>query len=136
MVFPFIRMQHAHFCCKHAFASSCLQIEHMQTSFVITSILFCCFDLTSTYNHNATSGKPIAKNTMIVLIGTRKTNSDIPKHNVPMPRTKTQRVAVSIFSPIAYIAHSSLIASIFYLISLWVYIIPEQNKPKSMVICL
>jgi hypothetical protein len=35
---------------------------------------------------------------------------------VPMPRTKTQRVAVSIFSPIAYIAHSSLIASIFYLI--------------------
>jgi hypothetical protein len=37
---------------------------------------------------------------------------------VPMPRTKTQRVAVSIFSPIAYIAHSSLIASIFYLISL------------------
>ena len=35
---------------------------------------------------------------MIVLKGIRKTNNDIPKHNVPMPRTKSQRVPVSIFS--------------------------------------
>ena len=64
---------------------------------------FCCFDLASTYNHRATSGTPIIKKTTIVRIGILNTNSDIPKHNVPIPRIESQRVVVSIFSPVEYI---------------------------------
>ena len=52
----------------------------------------CCFDLSSTYNHNKIKGIPNAKNTPIVRIGTRKTNKNIPKHNVAMPRAESQRV--------------------------------------------
>jgi hypothetical protein len=104
-------IQHAHFCCKHSFASLCLQIEHMHASLTITSTVFCCFDFTSTYNHSATNGKPIEKKTMIVLIGIRRTNNEIPKHSVPMPRTKSQRVPISIVSPEVYI-------SLFFNISL------------------
>jgi hypothetical protein len=104
-------IQHAHFCCKHSFASLCLQIEHMHASLTITSTVFCCFDFTSTYNHSATNGKPIEKKTMIVLIGIRRTNNEIPKHSVPMPRTKSQRVPISIVSSEVYI-------SLFFNISL------------------
>lgn len=103
-IFPFITMQHAHFCCKQILASSCLQIEHIQACAVILSIFFCCLDFTSTYNHNATSGKPSAKNMMIVRIGIRKTNNEMPKHTVPIPRTKSQRVVISILSPTGYIS--------------------------------
>jgi hypothetical protein len=52
----------------------------------------CCFDLSSTYNQNRIKGIPITKNTPIVRIGTRKTNKNIPKHTVAMPRAENQRV--------------------------------------------
>ena len=103
-IFPFITMQHAHFCCIQILASSCLQIEHIQAWVVMLSILFFSLDFTSTYNHNATSGKPIAKNMMIVRIGIRKTNNEMPKHTVPIPSSRSQRVVISIFSPIRYIS--------------------------------
>jgi hypothetical protein len=64
---------------------------------------FCCFDLASTYNHSATSGTPIMKKTMMVRIGILSTNSEIPKHNVPIPSTESQRVVGSILSPVEYI---------------------------------
>ena len=105
-VFPFVRRQHAQFSSKQALASSCLQIEHIQTcvaAVVSEVIFFCCFDLASTYSHRATSGTPMMKNTMMVRIGILSTNSDIPKHNVPIPSIESQRVVVSILSPIAYI---------------------------------
>jgi len=63
---------------------------------------FCCFDLESTYNHRATSGMPIMKKTMMVRIGILNTNSEIPKHNVPIPSIESQRVVVSILSPVEY----------------------------------
>jgi hypothetical protein len=97
-------MQHAHFCCKQILASSCLQIEHIQACAVILSIFFFSLDFTSTYNHNATSGKPIEKNTMIVRIGMRKTNNEMPKHTVPIPRAKSQRVVIFILRLIIYMS--------------------------------
>ena len=97
---PFIMIQHAHFCCKHSFASLCLQIEHMHASLTITSTVFCCFDFTSTYNHSATTGTPIMKKTMIVRIGTRSTNNEMPKITVPIPRIESQRAVISMLSPI------------------------------------
>ena len=103
-IFPFITMQHAHFCCIQILASSCLQIEHIQACVEILSILFLSLDFTSTYNHNATSGKPIVKNMKIVRIGIRKTNNEMPKHTVPIPRTRSQRVVISILSPTSYIS--------------------------------
>jgi hypothetical protein len=103
-IFPFITMQHAHFCCIQILASSCLQIEHIQAWVEILSILFFSLDFTSTYNHNATSGKPIVKNMKIVRIGIRKTNNEMPKHTVPIPRTSSQRVVISILSPTYYIS--------------------------------
>jgi hypothetical protein len=112
-IFPFITTQHAHFCCIQILASSCLQIEQIQACVVMLSILFFSLDFTSTYNHNATSGKPNAKNMMIVRMGIRKTNNEMPKHNVPIPSTRSQRVVISILSPTRYIYHSSsLITSI------------------------
>lgn len=112
-IFPFITMQHAHFCCIQILASSCLQIEHIQACVVMLSILFFSLDFTSIYNHNATSGKPIVKNMMIVRSGIRKTNNEMPKHTVPIPSTRSQRVVISIMLPTSYISHSSsLITSI------------------------
>jgi hypothetical protein len=103
-IFPFITMQHAHFCCIQILASSCLQIEHIQAWVEILSILFFSLDFTSTYNHNATTGKPIVKNMKIVRIGIRKTNNEMPKHTVPIPSTRSQRVVISILSPTRYIS--------------------------------
>jgi hypothetical protein len=48
--------------------------------------------LSLVYNHNKTKGIPNAKNIPIVRIGIRKTNKNIPKHNVASPRVKIQRV--------------------------------------------
>jgi hypothetical protein len=48
--------------------------------------------LSSAYNHNKIKGIPNTKNMPIVRIGIRKTNRNIPKHNVAMPRAKSQRV--------------------------------------------
>jgi hypothetical protein len=52
----------------------------------------CCFDLSSAYSHNKINGIPNTKNIPIVRTGIRKTNRNIPKHNVAMPRAKSQRV--------------------------------------------
>lgn len=121
-IFPFITTQHAHFCCIQILASSCLQIEQIQACVVMLSILFFSLDFTSTYNHNATSGKPIAKNMMIVRMGIRKMNNEMPKHTVPIPSTRSQRVVISILSPTRYIYHSSsLITSIVDPFSATVY---------------
>ena len=121
-IFPFITTQHAHFCCIQILASSCLQIEQIQACVVMLSIRFFSLDFTSTYNHNATSGKPIAKNMMIVRMGIRKTNNEMPKHTVPIPSTRSQRVVISILSPTRYIYHSSsLITSIVDPFSATVY---------------
>jgi hypothetical protein len=121
-IFPFITTQHAHFCCIQILASSCLQIEQIQACVVMLSILFFSLDFTSTYNHNATSGKPIAKNIMIVRMGIRKTNNEMPKHTVPIPSTRSQRVVISILSPTRYTYHSSsLITSILDPFSATVY---------------
>jgi hypothetical protein len=121
-IFPFITTQHAHFCCIQILASSCLQIEQIQACVIMLSILFFSLDFTSTYNHNATSGKPIAKNMMIVRMGIRKTNNEMPKHTVPIPSTRSQRVVISILSPTRYIYHSSsLITSIVDPFSATVY---------------
>jgi hypothetical protein len=95
----FIIRQQAHFCCKQLFASSCLQIEHIHACAEIISILLCCFDLASTYNHNAITGMPIIKKTMIVRTGILSTNNAIPKIIVPTPRIEIQRVVLSIMSP-------------------------------------
>jgi hypothetical protein len=103
-IFPFITTQHAHFCCIQIPASSCLQIEHIQACVVMLSILFFSLDFTSTYSHSATSGKPSAKNMMIVRMGIRKTNNEMPKHTVPIPSTRSQRVVISILSPTRYIS--------------------------------
>ena len=105
-VFPFVRRQHAQFSWKQACASSCLQIEHIHTCVAVVVselIFFCCFDLASTYNHSATSGTPIMKKTIMVRIGILSTNNEIPKHKVPIPSIESQRVVVSILSPVMYI---------------------------------
>ena len=100
-VFPFVRRQHAQLAWKQLFASSCLQIEHIQGCVVtVLVIFFCCFDFASTYNHSATSGTPIMKKIIIVRIGILSTNKDRPKHNVPIPSIESQRVVLSILSPV------------------------------------
>jgi len=66
-------------------------------------IFFSCFDFASTYNHSATSGTPIMKKTIIVRIGILSTNKDRPKHNVPIPSIESQRVVLSILSPVVEI---------------------------------
>jgi hypothetical protein len=66
----------------------------------VVVIFFCCFDFASTYNHRATSGTPIMKKTIIVRIGILSTNKERPKHNVPIPSIDSQRVVVSILSPV------------------------------------
>ena len=38
----------------------------------------------------------MTKKTLIVLIGICKTNKEIPKQTVPIPRMKTHRVVISI----------------------------------------
>jgi hypothetical protein len=93
---PFLIMQHAHFCCKHTLACWCLQIEQIHACLVIVLILLCCVDFQSAYSHNRIRGIPIAKNTIIVRIGILKTNNEIPKHKVTIPRIEIQRVVVSI----------------------------------------
>jgi hypothetical protein len=110
-------MQQAHFCCKQLFASSCLQIEHIHGCAVMTSILLCCFALASTYNHNAITGTPIIKKTMIVRTGILSTSNAIPKIIVPIPRIEIQRVVLSIMSPNnIHISISSLSTSGFLLL--------------------
>jgi hypothetical protein len=99
---PFLIRQQAHFFSTQTCACSCLQMEHLQASSSCSSLLtvlafiffrFCSyFDLSSTYNHNKIKGIPIAKNTTIVRTGTRITNSNIPKHNVPIPRVESHLV--------------------------------------------
>jgi hypothetical protein len=117
-VFPFIIRQHAHTCCKHIFACSCSHIEHMQASPLIALTFLCCFDLVSTYNHNATRGKPIIKKTIIVLIGICKTNKETPKHSVPIPRMKSHCVVIFIcdFTCTADILYAYLITSVPFLL--------------------
>ena len=102
-VFPFDRRQHAQFSWKQLFASSCLQIEHIHGCVVTVVIFFCCFDFASTYIQSATSGTPIMKKTIIVRIGILSTNNEMPKHKVPIPSIESQRVVVSILSPVVYI---------------------------------
>ncbi|SRR6266480_1462982 len=99
---PFLIRQQAHFFSTQTCACSCLQMEHLQASSCCSSLLtvlafiflrFCSyFDLSSTYNHIKIKGIPIAKNTAIVRTGTRITNSNIPKHNVPIPRVESHLV--------------------------------------------
>jgi hypothetical protein len=99
---PFLIRQQAHFFSTQTCACSCLQMEHLQASSRCSSLLtalalilfwfFSCFDLSSIYNHNKIKGIPIAKNTTIVRTGTRITNSNIPKHNVPIPRVESHLV--------------------------------------------
>jgi hypothetical protein len=89
-------MQQAHFCCKHTLACSCLQIKQIHACLVIVLSLLCCVDFSSAYSHNRIRGTPIAKNTIIVRIGIRKTNNEIPKHKVTIPRIEIQRVVLSI----------------------------------------
>ena len=116
-VFPFVRRQHAQFSSKQALASSCLQIEHIQTcvaAVVSEVIFFCCFDLASTYNHSATSGTPIMKKTIMVRIGILSTNNEIPKHIVPIPSIESQRAVVSILSP-ALVYVTLFLFSSFYI---------------------
>src|SRR5947209_18679262 len=103
-VFPFVRRQHAQCSWKQALASSWLQIEQIHGCAVAVLVIFCCFDLASTYNHSATSGTPIMKKTIIVRIGILSTNNEIPKHNVPIPSIESQRVVVSILSPVVQIS--------------------------------
>lgn len=103
-VFPFDRRQHAHFSLKQILASSCLHIEHMHSCVAVSVIiLFCCLDFASTYNHSATRGMPIIKKTIMVRMGILSTNSEIPKHSVPIPSIDIQRVVLSILSPCVYI---------------------------------
>jgi len=54
------------------------------------------------YSHNATRGKPKTKKTPTVLIGTCKTNKEIPKHTVPRPRMKNHLVVISIVYYLAF----------------------------------
>jgi hypothetical protein len=42
-----------------------------------------------------TTGIPIAKKIIIVLIGTRTTKREMAKHTVPIPRINNQRVMMS-----------------------------------------
>ena len=43
------------------------------------------------------------KKTIIVRIGILRTNNEMPKHKVPIPSIESQRVVVSILSPVVYI---------------------------------
>lgn len=47
---------------------------------------------------------PIMKKIMIVRTGIRRTNKEIPKIIVPMPRIESQRVVISMLPPIGYMA--------------------------------
>ena len=55
----------------------------------------CFFDLSSAKNHNMTTGIPITKKTIIVLIGTRITKREMAKHTVPIPIINNQRRMMS-----------------------------------------
>lgn len=44
------------------------------------------------------------KKIMIVRTGIRRTNNEIPKIIVPMPRIESQRVVISMLPPIGYTA--------------------------------
>jgi hypothetical protein len=94
-------------------------MEHMHASSPIALTFLCCLDLVSTYNHNATSGKPITKKTTIVLIGICKTNKETPKHTVPIPRMKIHRVVMFIcdFTYNADTMFAYLITSVAVLLS-------------------
>jgi hypothetical protein len=50
------------------------------------------FDLSPAYNHNKIKGIPNTKNIPIVRIRIRKTNKNIPKHNIDIPRVKIEGV--------------------------------------------
>ena len=97
-VFTLITRQQAQVFCKHILACSCSQIGHTHTCSAIALALIYNLDLLSTYSHNATRGKLKTKKTVIVLIGMCKTNKEIPKQTLPMPRMKTHRVVISIIS--------------------------------------
>ena len=79
-------MEHMHCCCW-------MLIE-------LSIFFFCgCLDFTSTYNHNKIKGIPNTKNMVIVRTGIRKTNRNIPKQNVAIPRAESQRlVRLSIYT--------------------------------------
>ncbi len=84
----------------------------------LSIFFFCCgcFDFTSTYNHNKIKGIPNTKNMLIVRTGIRKTNRNIPKHNVAIPRAKSQRlVRLSIYTN----EHLSDIRHFFFLFLLF-----------------
>ena len=74
---------------------SCLQKLHAQACCCILLKSSICLlrrlDFSSTYNHRETTGIPNAKKMIIVRMGTRKTNNDNPKSNVPMPRVTSHR---------------------------------------------
>jgi hypothetical protein len=48
--------------------------------------------LLPTFSHNKFKCIPNARNTPIVRIGIRKTNNDIPKHNVAKPTAKIHQL--------------------------------------------
>ena len=131
ILLPFIIRQQAHFWSKQTPACSCLQIEHIHSCWCWTKLFVvelltvfpfscCCFDLLSAYSHNKTNGIPNAKNIPIVRIGIRKTNKNIPKHNVAKPSAKIQRVVrlctFTIQAPLLDINHFSRL-----LFSFWPY---------------
>jgi hypothetical protein len=100
-------MEHLHCCC-----CCCVLIE------LSIFFFFCCgcFDLSSTYNHNKIKGIPNTKNMLIVRTGIRKTNRNIPKHNVAIPRAESQRlVRLSIYTN----QHLSNIRHFFFLFLLF-----------------
>jgi hypothetical protein len=85
-----------------------LHIEQMHPCLLIMLTLFCRFDFSSAYNHNAVRGTPIAKKISIVRTGTRRTNSPIPKHNAAIARIEIQRVVGSMNTPYLTYGISSL----------------------------
>lgn len=99
IVSPFIIIKRAHFRCKQSFASWCLQIEHIQPSLIIISTFFVVSTLHQHISTMQLTVNKFLRKTIIVLMGICKTNNEISKHNVSIPRNKSQRIPIFIFSP-------------------------------------
>jgi hypothetical protein len=129
---PFITIQHAHFCFKQIPARSCLQIEQIHGCAKRVAIFFCRLEFSSTYNHNKIKGIPITKNMLIVRTGRRKTNKNIPKHNVANPRAESQRfvrLSINTSMHLSNIRHFVL----FLLLSLFIFCVGFSYSIISLV---
>ena len=87
--------QQAQCCSRQFLACSCLHIGQTHRFDIIFANALCFFDFSSAYNHNMTTGIPITKKTIIVLIGTRITKREMAKHTVPIPIINNQRRMMS-----------------------------------------